>query len=83
MHLLPEIVYHVGNQSWSDWKDEHGSANIQVPTFYTLRLNSTVTTIAGEYLLAAALSPKSKDGLPDFSRKVMIVVKCDVLTVGR
>jgi len=83
LRLAPEIVYHVGNQSWSEWKDEHGTANVQVPTFYTMRFNSTVTTVAGEYLLAAALSPKNQDGFPDFSRKVMVFVKCDVLSVAR
>ena len=83
LRLTPEIVYHVGSQLWSEWKDEHGSANVQMPMFYTMRINSTVTTVAGEYFLAAALSPKAQDGSSDFSRKVMVFVKCDVLSVAR
>jgi len=83
LRLVPELVYHVGNQLWSEWKDAHGTANVQTPTFYTLRLNTRVVTGVDEYLLAAALSPKNKDGFPDFSRKVMVFVKCDVLSSAR
>ncbi|MCX6873591.1 MAG: hypothetical protein NTW21_07260 [Verrucomicrobia bacterium] len=83
LRFVPELVYHVGDQVWAEWKDEHGRADIKMPLFYVIRLNTAITTVAGEYLLAAAVSPKDKDGFPDFSRKVMIFVKCDVLTVGR
>lgn len=83
LHLTPEIVYHVGDQVWADWKDEHGSANIRMPILYTMRMNTRAVTVVGEYLLAAALSPKNQDGFPDFFRKVMVFVKCEVFTVGR
>ena len=83
LRFVPEIVYHVGNQTWSEWKDQHGTANVQVPTFYVLRLNTSIAIAAGEYLMVAALSPKTQAGFTDFSRKVMVFVKCDVLTAGR
>ena len=51
--------------------------------FYVMRVNTSISTVAGEYLLAAAMSPKNPDGVPDFSRKVMVFVKCDVLSVDR
>lgn len=77
--IVPEIVHHVGNQVWAEWKDERGNAPIQMPTFYTLRLNSSVTLTHGNYLLLAALSPKDKNGHPDFTRKLMVFVKADVI----
>ena len=83
LRFVPEIVYHVGDQLWSEWKDEHGRADIKMPTMYVLRINTSVVTAVGDYFMAAALSPKNAAGFPDFSRKVMIFVKSDVLTVGR
>ena len=50
---------------------------------YTLKLNTGVTLAAGQYCLVAAVSPKSKEGFPDFTRKLMVFVKADVLTIGR
>lgn len=83
LRFVPEIIYHVGNTVWAEWKDEHGNAPVQMPTFYTLRLNTSVVLGVGQYLMVAALSPKNKDGATDFTRKLMVFVKADVLTVGR
>lgn len=83
LRFVPEIVYHAGNTVWAEWKDAHGNAPVQMPTFYTVRLNTSVNLGVGQYLMVAALSPKNKDGATDFSRKLMIFVKADVLTVGR
>ena len=83
LRFVPEIVYHVGNNIWAEWRGEHGNSPIQMPTFYTLRLNTAVTLADGQYLLAAAISPKNKDGFPDFTRKLMVFVKADVITTGR
>ncbi len=83
LRFVPEIVYHVGNEVWAEWKGEHGSSPVQMPTFYTIRTNTSVTITAGHYMLAAALSPKNKDGVPDFTRKLMVFVKADVVETGR
>ncbi len=82
LRFVPEIVHHVGNQVWAEWKGEHGNSPIQMPTFYALRINTSVTLTAGHYMLTAALSPKNKDGAPDFTRKLMVFVKADVITTG-
>jgi Flp pilus assembly secretin CpaC len=83
LRFVPEIVYHVGNQVWAEWKGEHGNSPIQMPTFYTLRLTTAVTLADGKPILAAALSPKGADGAPDFKRKLMVFVRADVVSVGR
>ena len=81
LRFTPEIVYHVGNKVWAEWKDSPGSP-IQMPTFYRLAVSSAVTLTDGHYMLVAALTPKSKEGNPDTSRKLMIFVKADVITTG-
>lgn len=81
LRLVPEIVYHLGEHTWTEWRNERGTADIKMPMFYTVRINAAVTTVAGQPLLVAALSPKGPDGRPDPARKLMVFVKCDVLTV--
>jgi len=83
LRFVPEIVYHVGNEVWAEWKGEHGNSPVQMPTFYSLRLNTAVTLSDGHCMLAAALSPKNKEGKPDFTRKLMVFVKADVITTQR
>ena len=83
LRFVPEIVYHVGNTVWAEWKDQYGNKPVQMPTFYTVRVNTSVVLDVGQYLMVAALSPKNKDGVTDFTRKLMIFVKADILTVGR
>lgn len=80
LHLVPEMVWHTGNTVWQDLKDGLGNlSNIQMPDFYSLRLNTTITCPNRQYVLAAALSPKNDKGEVDSSRKVMVFVKCEVL----
>ena len=83
LRLIPEIVYNTGNFTWIEWHDQRGNADIKMPMFYTLRINTSVVAVPGQPLLIAALSPKGPDGNTDFTRKVMVFVKCDVLTPGK
>jgi hypothetical protein len=83
LRFIPEIVYHVGNQIWAEWKGEHGNSPIQMPTFYCVRLNSAVTLADGKPMFVASLTPKKQDGTPDCTRKLMVFVRADVITTGR
>ena len=83
LRIAPEIVYHVGNETWAEWKDQYGDASIKMPTMYSMRTSTSVTLVDGQILLAAALSPKGENGFPDFTRKVMVFVRCDILKLGR
>lgn len=83
LRFVPEIIYHAGNKVWAEWKGKHGNVTVQMPDFYTLRINTAVTLIDGQPMLVAALSPKNQDGFPDFTRKLMIFVRADIVTVGR
>jgi hypothetical protein len=82
LRFVPEIVYHVGNQVWAEWKGEHGNSPIQMPKFYVLRVSTSVTLTDGHYMLTAALSPKDKNGNLDSTRKLMVFVKANVITTG-
>lgn len=83
VRFAPEIVYHVRNDTWAEWNGKHGKAPIKMPVMYSLRVSSSATVLDGGYRLIAALSPKGEDGFPDFDRKLMVFLRCDVVTVGR
>jgi len=83
VRLMPELVYHVENTIWSKWKDKRGQSDIQMPVFYTLRLNTAATVANGKPCLLGALSPKDQKGNTDTSRKIFIFLKADVVVVGR
>lgn len=82
MRLVSEIVHHIGDNIWAEWKGPHGNSPIQMPTFYTIRCNTNVTVADGRHALVAALSPKDEKGFPDFKRKLMVFVKADIITPG-
>ena len=83
LRFLPEIVYHVGNEVWAEWKGQHGNSPIQMPKFYKVSVNTSVTLADGIPMLVAAVSPKDEQGIPDFTRKLIVFVKAEVLTTGR
>ena len=83
LRMTPEIVYHVGNQVWAEWKGQYGDSPVQMPTFYVVRLNTSFTLLKGQYLMVGAVSPKDEKGFPDYTRKLMVFVKADVISPGR
>jgi hypothetical protein len=79
LKVEPEIVYHTGQQMWSEWKGTQGDASVKTPKFYVLRLSSSVRLSSGKPMLVAAQTPKDPNGSPDAKRKLMVFVRADVL----
>jgi hypothetical protein len=82
LRFVPEFIWHTGNTVWHEGKDANGNIfKIAMPDFYCVRMNTVITCITGQYNFAGALSPKNDKGELDTSRKLMVFVKCDVMTV--
>lgn len=82
LRFIPELTWHTGNTAWGEGKDQAGNPfKYEMPNFYTLRISTQLTCKDGQYMLAGTLSPKDSKGEIDMSRKVMVFVKCDILTV--
>lgn len=82
LRFVPELIWHTGNTVWHEGKYPSGSPfKVQMPDFYTLRLNTALMTINGQYTLAGVVSPKNEKGDTDMTRKVMVFVKCDIIVV--
>jgi len=80
LRLVPELVWHTGDTVWGEGKDALGMPfKISMPDIYTMRLNTAIVCITGQYMLVGAVSPKDAKGEVDLTRKVMVFVKCDVL----
>lgn len=81
LSLTPEIVWHTGDTTWSELKDSLGNVTrIQMPRIYQTRISTNVICADGRYLLLGAVSPYDAEGNADLSRKLMIFLKCEVVT---
>ncbi len=83
VRFRPTIVYHVDTINWGSEKTIGAAGPIETPTFYTLQLSSGTILVSGEPSMVAALSPKNDKGLTDTSRKIIIFLRADILTVGK
>lgn len=82
LRFAPGMVWHTGETVWLERKDSLGNlSKVQMPKIYSLRTTMALTCKEGQYVFAAALSPKDGEGNTDPSRKVMVFVKCDILLV--
>jgi hypothetical protein len=83
LRVAPELVALTGKSTWQRTKDSLGNENrIEMPLFFTNRLSTSVTAHDNWYVFGGVLSPRGDDGEVDFSRKLMVFLKCDVVAVG-
>lgn len=83
LRLTPTLVYHVNTVNWGAEKAVGAAGPIEMPTFYVLALKTGATVVAGQPSMIGALSPKNDKGIMDPTRKVMVFVRADILTVGK
>lgn len=82
LRFVPELVWHTGDTIWHEGKDVSGNPfKVSLPDIYTMRVNTSITCIKGQYMLVTVQSPKDAKGEPDMTRKVMVFVKCNILSV--
>jgi hypothetical protein len=82
LQLSPEIVFEAGSRKWNIRKDELGNESaIEMPYFYTIRSSTTLDLFDGMPQLLSVLTPKGADGIPDPSRKMLVIVTADIIRV--
>lgn len=80
IRIAAELTWHTGNTPWLENKDSIGNNHkVQMPDFYTLRLNTSLICPKARYILLGVQSPKDDKGGIDMTRKVVVLLKCDVL----
>ena len=82
LRFVPEIVFDTGVRKWNVHKDELGNESaVEMPYFYSLRTNTSLTLADGMPQLLSVLTPKGADGTPDRSRKLFAIVTTDIVKV--
>jgi len=82
LRIEPEMVFHTKNTVYATWKDERGTADITMPEFYVMRFFTTITVMNGKPALVGVLSPKNEQGHTDYSRKLLVFVKANIININ-
>ena len=82
LSLAPEMVLPAGYAVQHEFTAIGGHQHqTRMPVFVTERVNTQVTCRDGRYVLVTVLTPSDEAGEIDPSRKMLVLVKCDVLVV--
>jgi hypothetical protein len=77
--IKPEIAYLVGETIWG--QGPKSDVLFKMPTFYTLRQNTSLTLTSGKFQFTAALTPKDDKGVSDTTKKVLVLLKADIVVI--
>lgn len=81
LQLSPEIVTRLRVETWMEHVDEWGDGSMRQPIFAALRLNTAINVPTGKFQLVSVLTPKEDGPVPEVSRKVLVFVRADVLSI--
>lgn len=80
LRFVPELVIDTGVRKLNSRKDALGNELcVEMPLFYSIRLNTQAILTDGVPQLVALQTPPAADGTPDRSRKLMVIVTADVV----
>ena len=82
LRYSPELTYYVGDTSFMEWRDRRGKADVVMPKFYTMRINTSLTCLNKVPFMVSVMSPKDDEGVTDPTRKVFVFVTCTIRFVG-
>lgn len=82
LRFAPELVFEVDDEIYSTWKTERSESSVKMPTFYTLRVNTSLVLKDGVPYLAALLTPKDDTGKLSADKRVFLFVTASIRTAG-
>lgn len=83
LNLAPELVYLVDRENYGEHRVGETEVDVVMPVFYTTKLTTQITLIAGEPYFAGVMTPHDEDtGKPDRNRKVMLFIRVDLIHTG-
>lgn len=80
LRVAPTLVALAKSFGWETKLTPKTSAQKIMPMFYVMSFETGLTLVRGEPCFIASLSPRGDDGFTDFSRKVMVFLRADILT---
>ncbi|RYD45103.1 MAG: hypothetical protein EOP85_09085 [Verrucomicrobiaceae bacterium] len=80
--VIPDLVSHSGNTVVQEGKAALGNpVTTLMPDFHAARVHVKMNCPVGQHVLAGVLSPPDANGKTDMTRKLLVMVRCDILTV--
>jgi len=83
LRLTPTIVYHTGDEVWNSWTNGEVTIDSSTPRFYVIAAKVGANLITGQPLMISTHSPQDEKGIPDPSRKIMLFVRADIITLDQ
>ena len=81
LRIVPELVELLRLETCMEHRDQWGDGSIRMPTFGTLRMNTSNPLVPPPFGFVGLLTPHKKDGGRDFTRKIMLFVRVDVMLI--
>ena len=81
LRFAPEFVDQVGFSEWLKFKDEWGRSDKKFPTFLSHRVQTGQTLAAGRFAMVNTFTGKNEKGELDPSRKILVFVMAEILTL--
>ncbi len=82
LSLKPEVVKHLGFRLIKEWNIKGLRTKEEMPIFYTILVDKSLTVLDGQFTLVETTSPKV-DGKEDSSKKIFFFVRASILKVGK
>jgi Flp pilus assembly secretin CpaC len=81
LRFAPEIVQFMKLDTHMEFHDQWGDASMRYPRFTRFCTSTSITLRDGKFGFVGVLTPTKKDGGPDTTRKTMLFVRADVMTI--
>jgi hypothetical protein len=81
LRLAPEIVDRLRFETWVTHKDRWGDAPLRRPTYESLDTRTGITLVHSTWGFVGLHTPHHPDGGRDFSRKIMLFVRADIIPI--
>jgi len=83
LRITPTLIYHGGENIVQTWTNGEVTIENSRPIFYVLTAKTIAQLINGEPLMLSAHSPKNEEGFVDFSRKIMLFTRADIIQLTK
>jgi hypothetical protein len=83
LRFTPTLIYLEDMVNYGAEKISGAAGPVLMPQFYVLSVKTGATLVGGQPTMVSVLSPQNDKGFTDSSRKVMVFVRADILTVGK
>ncbi len=81
--IAAEMKSLVDYSDWGTWKSQDTEVSVKMPTFYDVSLKLGTVVIADQAQIISVISPKDSNGEIDRTKKLVVFLRAEILTVGR